>query len=252
MKIVSGHQPAYLPWSGYFHKLSLADVFVYMDTVQYLDADWNNRNKIRTPQGWSWLTVPIDKKHSTGNALNQKLISQAGEGTERFWQIQHWRTLQANYSKTPFFADYAEQLEAFYTDKKWHSLHELCWEQFKMLTGWLQLEHIPVVKMSDRKFSGYKDDLILDHCHQLQGDAVVLGALGRNYLNVDKFTRQGIRVYFQSYNHPVYQQRFNGFEPYMTVLDVLFNYGDEASALIMDNNINRQQLLTNQYWENNL
>ena len=60
--IISGHQPCYLPWLGYFHKFSLCDKFVYMDTVQYLENDWNNRNKIKTPQGSHWLTVPIDRK----------------------------------------------------------------------------------------------------------------------------------------------------------------------------------------------
>jgi hypothetical protein len=75
MKIISGHQPTYMPWLGLFHKLSLCDTFVYMDTVQYLEQDWNNRNKIRHSNGWGWLSVPIDRNNSDSSSLNKIFIS---------------------------------------------------------------------------------------------------------------------------------------------------------------------------------
>ena len=61
--IVAVHQPQYLPWLGYFDKIDKADVFVLLDTVQFKKNEWQNRNKIKTAQGWQWLTVPVMYKY---------------------------------------------------------------------------------------------------------------------------------------------------------------------------------------------
>lgn len=243
MNIVSGHQAAYLPWLGYFHKLSLADVFVYMDTVQYLEGDWNNRNKIRTPQGWSWLSIPIDHHASTSKQLHKiKLCQKGAPHGKRFWQQQHWKAIQLNYAKTPFFSSYKDDLQSLYLDQVWDGLVDLCWQQFVLFKQWLGLEHVRVVRMSEHPFFGKKSDLILDHCLQLQGDAVVLGALGKDYIKQDVFERHKISLYFQDYQHPHYQQRFSGFEPYMTVLDLLCNHGPDSLKILLQGNINRESL----------
>lgn len=243
MRIISGHQPAYLPWLGYFHKLSLCDQFVYMDTVQYLEADWNNRNKIKTPQGWSWLSVPIDKKRSEGKYLNQTKIQQEGApSAKRFWQQQHWKAIQLNYAKAPFFAEYAEPLKALYCDTVWDNLIDLCWQQFVLFRQWLGLDHIPVIRMSEHAFEGHKSDLVLDHCLQLQGDAVVVGALGQNYIDREIFKAHNIKLYFQDYQHPSYAQRFSHFEPYMCILDLVFNHGSDAINILLNDNISRNEL----------
>jgi hypothetical protein len=57
--IVAIHQPQYLPWLGYFDKMLAADLFCYLDCVQFKKNEWQNRNRIKTAQGWQWLTVPV-------------------------------------------------------------------------------------------------------------------------------------------------------------------------------------------------
>lgn len=245
--IVSGHQPVYLPWLGLFHKLSLCDVFVYMDTVQYLENDWNNRNKIRTPQGWMWLTVPIDRRLTQAKMLDQIIIKHDNSKECNFWQRMHWQSIESNYKKAPYFNDYAAPLQAMYLDTVWERLIDLCWAQFNLFSGWLGLDK-KVVRMSEQPFEGNKDLLVLDHCRKLGGDAVVFGSQGKNYVNTGLFADEGIKVYFQDYRHPVYKQRFPGFESHMCVLDLIFNYGPASMGIITLGNVNYSNLVKGELW----
>jgi len=244
MTILSGHQPVYLPWLGLFHKLSLCDIFVYMDTVQYLRQDWNNRNKIRTPHGSFMLTVPIDKKKS-GQSLHETLIKQDDKGNKNYWQTQHFTSIKANYIKTPFLKDYIQELEHMYMEVSWNSLVDLCWSQFGLFRSWLGLEKQSIVRMSEREFLGNKDDLVLDHCMQLGGSHVVFGIHGKDYVDINKFKDHNIRVYYQKYQHPIYRQRFEPFEPYMCILDLLFNHGPESCSILLDGNHKYENIKSN-------
>lgn len=246
MKIISGHQPVYLPWIGLFHKLHLCDEFVYMDTVQFLKQDWNNRNKIRTPHGFFMLTVPIDKNKS-GENLDEIYIKIGDSEDKNFWQNQHLTNIKANYSKTPFFEELYPELEKIYVNTVWEKLNDLCWEQFKLFAKFLGLGNKSIVKMSEVNFSGYKDELVLDHCLKLQGDHVVFGTHGKDYVDLNKFHNKGIKVYFQEYNHPEYKQKFDPFEPYMSVIDLLFNHGRANSLeILLKGNINYTELKNSQ------
>jgi len=248
MKIVSGHQPVYLPWLGLFHKLSLCDVFVYMDTVQYLENDWNNRNKIRTPQGWMWLTVPIDRRLTVGKMLEQIIIKHDNSGERDFWQLLHWQRIVSNYRHARFFDNYSDDLRAMYLDTVWERLIDLCWAQFNLFCQWLGLDK-QIVRMSEYSFEGNKDLLVLDHCRKLRGDAVVFGLQGRNYVNLELFRNEGIKVHFQEYRHPVYEQRFPGFEPHMCVLDLLFNHGPASMEVLGSGNTCYEELVAVGQWE---
>jgi hypothetical protein len=249
MKIISGHQPAYLPWLGYFHKLSLCDVFVYMDTVQFLDRGYNHRNKIRTPQGWTWLTVSIDRKGSDYIALNKiRTKSQDSKNDRNHWQKKHWNAIISNYSRTPYFNRYAKDLERIYLEHIWTHLIDLCWAQFQLFIDWLEMKSKKIVRMSKTIFLGKKDKLILEQCLKIKGDGVVFGELGRNYVDPLLFKQNGIKIYFQKYQHPKYQQRFYGFEPYMSILDLLMNHGPDSKNILMKNNITIDNLKDGKRW----
>ncbi len=250
LKVVSGHQPVYLPWLGLFHKLSLCDHFVYMDTVQYLDGDWNNRNKLRTAQGWMWLSVPIDRRAS-GKMLNEIVLrGHESPGDKDFWQKQHWRSIEVNYRRAPFFDRYAEDLRPLYLEHVWPNLIDLCWAQFRLFSRWLGLDGIAVTRMTERVFNGKKDALVLDHCQQLAGNAIVFGSQGRSYVDTNIFTEASIKVYFQAYQHPTYSQLFNGFESGMSVIDLLFNHGDASQAILHSGNCSRLDLEDGKQWTN--
>jgi hypothetical protein len=242
MKIVTGHQPVYLPWLGLFHKISLADAFVFMDDVQYLHQDWNNRNRIKGPHGAFWLTVPVRMKASSSNLLKDILIDWEGWGSKSHWQCTHWRSLQNCYVNSPYWDTYAPFFETLYTEKPWKWLVEI---NERMLSHFLEALDLKVefVRASGYGFEGRKSDLVLDHCRKLRADVCVLGMHGRDYLVEDDFIREGISIYYQDYQHPTYSQRFGEFIPHLSVVDLLFNCGPESRSILLAGNVDRAHLI---------
>ena len=101
--IISAHQPAYLPWCGYFQRISMSDVFVILDEVQFEKNSFTNRNQIKTSNGVFWLTVPVRLKGHLSSNIKQIEISDNGQ-----WAKKHWKTIKQNYLKAPFFDLYQD------------------------------------------------------------------------------------------------------------------------------------------------
>ena len=92
---ISIHQPQYIPWVPYFLKIAQSDLFVFLDTVSFQKNGLQNRNKIKTPQGAEWLTVPVQQKLST--PINEVKLVKGN------WQKKHVKSLQSNYRKSKEF-----------------------------------------------------------------------------------------------------------------------------------------------------
>lgn len=222
--IVSIHQTAYLPWLGYFDKIAQADVFVYLDTVQFQKNSFQNRNKIRTKTGWCWLTVPVKTK----GKLYESELSSIEVNEQTNWRRKHLGALQTNYAKAPYFEREMAYLEAVLAEP-WDKLSDPC---FAMMMHFLQRLDVPtkVVKSSQLPpVDAAKSDLVLGLCRQLGANCYLSGAQGRDYLDEASFVDAGIEVVFQEYCHPVYQQTYPGFEPYMGIVDALMNLQDPAA-----------------------
>jgi hypothetical protein len=101
-------QSCYIPWKGYFDLINLVDEFILYDDRQYTRRDWRNRNRIKTPQGSQWLTIPVEVKGRYEQRIDETRISDPG------WADQHWKTLRHNYASAPFFDDYRNRLESLY------------------------------------------------------------------------------------------------------------------------------------------
>jgi hypothetical protein len=108
MKKVAILQSNYIPWKGYFDMISLVDEFILYDDMQYTRRDWRNRNKIKTQNGLSWLTIPVEVKGKYFQKINETLISEPG------WARDHWATIRQFYGKAKFFKDYKDVFEEFY------------------------------------------------------------------------------------------------------------------------------------------
>jgi len=225
-------QPAYLPWLGYFHRIMYADIHVILDHVQ-IDKNsktkFANRNKVRTRENWSWLTVPIKTKSNFGELeLNQIQID-----SESNWAEKHWKTLRACYGKAPFFRDHASFFEQLYANK-WRRLSELNAEATEYLLKEAFEIDTASVCSSTLDVRSQKDDLILDICVALKATKYISGPFGRDYLNAGKFADAGIEIVYHDYIHPEYQQTFPGFEPYMSAIDLLFNCGKNGVNIMKE------------------
>jgi hypothetical protein len=235
--ILTAHQPVYLPWLGLFHKIALADKFVFFNEVQYLPKDWMNRNKIKSASGEILLTVPVLRK-----GYRDRKTSELEINNETNWQEKHLKTIMINYKKSPFFDNYIQFFQEVYT-KKWHHLADL---NEYMLRWFLKEIGIKTefLKASDFSFEGTKSDLVLDMCKKLDAATYIFGTLGRDYAKIDDFKNAGINVIFQDYNHPTYKQLYGDFISNLSVIDLLFNCGPDSYKIIMSDNISKENLLS--------
>ena len=223
--IVAAHQPAYLPWLGYFDRIKRCDTFVYLDSVQFENNSFINRNRIKTATEPQWLTIPVLHKDHLDSSMLTTRIENA-----RDWRKKHLRSIEQNYRKAPFFAPNFAKLEQLYRENH-DVLADLCWHH---LTFWLKELRIEtrVLKLSTLPVASRKSDLVFDLCRHLGANQYVSGALGRGYLQLDAFAEAGIAVSFQDYKHPEYPQLYGAFAPYMGIVDAWMNLGEMTADLI--------------------
>ncbi|MDA0999848.1 MAG: WbqC family protein [bacterium] len=222
--IVSIHQPAYLPWLGYFHKILRSDVFVLLDTVQLEKNGYTNRNRIRTPSGVQWLTIPLRMKGHTGKTIGEMEIN-----TAVAWMKKHIRTLEQAYGKRPFYPAHAPEVEAL-IDAAGGSLLEFLRKMLSHFLETLGMAEKKIILASELEAKDHRSELLLAICREIGADAYLSGAGGRDYLDVKLFEDVGVEVFFQDFRHPEYDQGYADFAPSMCILDSLFNIGAEETV----------------------
>lgn len=236
--ILTAHQPVYLPWLGLFHKIAISDAYCYFDDVQYQVKDWNNRNKIKTANGETWLTVPVLTTGYRDRKINEIEINNSVD-----WRKKHWKSIYLNYKKAPYFSKYAGFFEETYK-KEWTNLSDLNEHMLKWFMKELGI-NVKYFKASELDFQGYKSGLVLNMCKKLKADLYIFGAQGKDYAKEEDFTKEGIKIYFQDYKHPVYPQLHGDFIPNLSIIDLLFNCGPKSLEILMGGNITKEQLLKN-------
>ena len=227
--LVAIHQPEHLPWIGFFEKMQRADLFVLLDDVQFSKGDFQNRNRVKGANGVQWLTVPIVQKFP--QQINEVEI--AGDD----WRDKHWRTVLSCYGRAPYFKTIGPGLEELYRAPS-HKLSDFNLSAIGLLARLLGIE-TKMVRSSQLNATGEKSDLILNICREVGADAYYSGAMGRAYLQRETFAQAGIEIVFQQFVHPTYQQLFmqsEGFVPNLSVLDLLFNCGQNSLELITQAN----------------
>lgn len=224
MTILAAHQPAYLPWLGYFDKIARSDVFVYMDSVQFEKNSFTNRNKIKTQQGPVWLTVPVLTKGHTGETMCDTRVD-----NKQNWKSKHLKSIQMNYRKAPRFEACYPRLEELYR-RDYEVLADMCYDHLLFWLAELGIQR-GIHRLSTLGINSRKSELVLDMCRCFKADRYLSGALGRDYLKEEDFTRENIAVEYQDFSHPVYQQLYGDFVPYMGIIDFWMNSGDAGFLL---------------------
>jgi hypothetical protein len=223
-------QSNYIPWKGYFDLLGSVDEFIVYDEVQYTRRDWRNRNKIKTPAGLKWLTVPVQAKGKYHQRIDETLIT----GTD--WAGDHLATLRHMYAKTPHFGDYADDLERLYgapperlSDLN-RTLIEWVVAQLGLTTRitWSTDYEVPEARRA-RTEDGDATELLAALSEAAGADTYVSGPAAQAYMQHERFDRRGIAVEYFIYGpYPKYEQPHPPFEHAVTVLDLLFCTGPDA------------------------
>lgn len=219
------HQPMYLPWLGLFDRIYRCDLFVLLDSVPYSKNYFLNRNKIKTANGWTWLTIPVS---FTGNSA--KLINEIEIDNRSDWRKKHWLSIYYAYKKSRYFDRYSEIFEHFYK-QEWQYLVEASSQMFFSLLNTLKIK-TPIRMASALGVEGKKEELVLNICQSVQASEYLSGPDGRNYLNPELWQEHKVKIEFHDYLHPQYPQLHGDFLPYMSVIDLLFNCGPESLTIL--------------------
>jgi hypothetical protein len=223
--IISVHQPQYLPWLGYFHKMYQSDSFVFLDNVQYKKREYQNSNCIRTKDGSIWLTVPILKEVDPYPKISAVRIDNS-----QGWRKMHWMTIRANYSHAPFFKQYSGFFEELY-NKEWKLLVDLNMHIIRHIAGLLSI-NTPISLESQLNITTTKTSRLVDICKALKADTYLSGVGGKDYLDEEQFKLNGIKLIYQDFKHPQYKQCHEPFVPCISIIDLLFNCGDESLKIL--------------------
>jgi hypothetical protein len=221
MKAVAILQSSYIPWKGYFDIIHSVDEFVWYDDVQYTKNDWRNRNRIVTANGLQWMTVPCSGKGGL-------LIHQVELRNPR-WQEKHWKTLINAYSKAPYFSYYREFFEELYLGCRWKFLYQMNRTFIEKISRDILGIKTSFGDSMDYEVQGVKQDRLISMIEKTGADTYISGPAAKNYINEEEFLRHDICVEWMNYSgYPVYPQIYGDFTHTVSVLDLLFNVGDEA------------------------
>lgn len=217
-------QPAYLPWFGFFQRLAMSDLWIALDhvAIDRSRTGFVHRNRVRTPQGWTWLTLPLARGGGPDAArIDRATLARAD------WRRHHRRTLETNYRRCPHWPTYEAALLGMFDGDE-----ETLIEVIRRTLPW-QLEAFgittPVVWSSTLGMTSTKADLVLDLCRRVGASSYLSGPLGRDYLDPDAFVAAGIDLAFHDVRPPRYDQPFPGFVEGLAAIDLLLNVGPESA-----------------------
>ena len=201
-----------------------ADAFCHLDNVQYKKNEWQNRNRLKTAQGWQWLTVPVRYR------FPQKIIEVAVNDAVN-WQNKHIHAIVTNYKKAPYFNDYFPIFESA-LKHDYETIADVNIHMITLVREILGINNKPVVKASELSLSEDSTGRLVDICSYFGGDAYLAGQDGKNYMDMGQFAAAGIKVITQQFEHPQYPQCFGDFQTHLSIVDLIFNCGPESLAII--------------------
>jgi hypothetical protein len=215
-------QSNYIPWKGYFDLIAAVDEFILYDDMQYTRRDWRNRNKIKTPQGLQWLTVPVKVKGKYYQTIRETEIEDVD------WAKAHWKSLCQNYRRAKHFEAIAQQLEPLYLQTEHSHLSQLN----RTLIEWVCSKLGIKTKISnswDYQLIDGKTERLADLCAQAGANEYISGPAALGYIDKTIFAERGIKLtWFDYTGYPEYPQLWGDFIHTVSILDLLFNCGNEA------------------------
>ena len=220
-KFIVIDQSNYIPWKGYFDMIHDVDEFCFYDDVQFTPRDWRSRNKIITPDGEKWLTIPVGKDR------NRRICDVTI--TDHSWQLNHYQTLKFAYGKHPYWSRYEELMKDIYLDHTWDNLSELNHYFTRKIAEILGIT-TKFIDSRDFETTGVKHERILSLIESIGADAYLSGPAAKDYIIAEDYYKKNIKLYWKDYtDYPVYSQISpNEFNHNVSILDLLFNVGDKA------------------------
>lgn len=214
-------QPGYMPWLGFFDQVKRADLFVIYDDVPFDKHGWRNRNRIKSPQGYQWLSVPVLHRGRSGQLNKEVEINY-----QQNWQKKHLKTIAQFYAKAPFLEHYLPALDAI-LNASHRLLIDLNMALIYKFCEWLGID-TPFVFSSALDVSGGRSERLVSICQHFKVKRYLTGNAAETYLDSDLFENNKIDIEWQNYCHPTYDQFGSDFLPFLSILDFIMNRGDQS------------------------
>jgi hypothetical protein len=225
-KVIGILQPGYLPWLGFFEQMYRSDIFVIYDDVQFDKGSWRNRNRIKSANGVQWLTVPVRLEFNEHPKVNEILIDNTSN-----WRKKHLLSIMQNFAKAPYLSKYRPVFEEAFS-RDWARLIDLDMFFIRHLSEALGISR-QIVYSSTLGISGDRIERLINICKCFHANVFYEGAAGKDYIDPVMFSAHGISIVFQNYIHPTYDQVHGEFVPYLSVIDLLLNHGDDSLKILI-------------------
>ena len=215
-------QSNYIPWKGYFDMINMVDEFILFDDVQYTRRDWRNRNKIKTPQGLQWLTIPVEVRGKYFQKIKDTKISDPN------WNRAHWQAIRQNYTRAQYFSEHGDFFETLYQSATQSYLSEVN-HHFLLAICQLLGVHTQITRSMDYGVIDDKTERLVDLCKKAGATSYLSGPAAKSYINPDLFSIEGIDLEYMDYSgYPEYQQLYPPFKHGVSIVDLIFNTGANA------------------------
>ena len=197
--------------------------------MQFTKRDWRNRNKIKTPTGLQWLSVPVLSKGKFHQKINETRV----DGNK--WQKDHWNSLTKNYSRAHFFEEISKWLKPLYLEREYSFLSDLNLTFIDEICSYLNIK-TKISSSSDYELIGDKSQRLANIVKQSEANEYVSGPAAKNYIDEGVFKSLGIKLTWFDYSgYRPYTQLWGSFCLNVSILDLLFNCGGDASRYLKKN-----------------
>lgn len=221
-------QSNYIPWKGYFDLIASVDEFILYDDMQYTRRDWRNRNKIMTPNGLQWLSIPVQVKGKFFQAINETKV------VDHDWVDTHLKGLQINYARAKYFKDYKDRIFAVY--EKCREEEYLSRINYLFITEICDILGITtkITWSSDYVLADGKTERLVQLVKDAGGDYYLSGPAAKDYIVPELFEEAGVELDWMCYEgYPEYTQLSKEFDHHVSVLDLIFNEGPNARKFML-------------------
>ncbi|WP_150526421.1 WbqC family protein [Roseibium sediminis] len=218
-------QSSFIPWRGYFDFIASVDLFVFHDDIQYTKGDWRNRNRLKTPEGLAWLTVPVHYQKVA------QLICETGVAEVTDWRAKHIALWKSNYRSAPNLVDVFDIMGDLEQNTPDLTISQLNTALIRRICSYLGIP-TPLVHSADLALVGAKTERLIDLCRKVGATTYLSGPKADAYLDKDAFRKHGIALEYKSYDYPPYPQLWGDFDGAVTVLDLIANCGAGATQYL--------------------
>lgn len=224
---VAINQSNYISWKGYFDMIKTVDLFILYDDVQYTRRDWRNRNKIKTPHGLKWLTIPVNVKGKYLQKIKDTTVN------DRNWNISHLKAIKGAHYKCKHFNDIYPFVEELYSTANYETISEINFHFISNICKYLNIDTKIVFSSEYDLSEKRKTERLINICKQAGATEYISGPLAKDYIDKDKFDASNIGLTWMDYEHyPIYPQLYGEFVHKVSILDLLFNCGSDSINFI--------------------